>query len=183
MLCQMPSRRAPVPRYLADVPLPAYSFVPGLWPHPRKPGGHSHGIPDEQGAILQPDRPRDCRAFLRGLDLFNYGYYWEAHEAWEALWREAQAPAVKALLQGLIRLAAAGVKLRQGVIDSAHRHAQAAQALFAQAAQTTQHPRLCGLLLPSLHALSAQVAVSPLSRDAQTSSAVHIVFAEPLRLV
>ncbi len=28
-------------------------------------------------------------AFLWGLDLFNHGYYWEAHEAWEGLWQVA----------------------------------------------------------------------------------------------
>jgi predicted metal-dependent hydrolase len=28
--------------------------------------------------------------FLAGAKLFNNGYYWEAHEAWEALWREEE---------------------------------------------------------------------------------------------
>ncbi|MER9007639.1 DUF309 domain-containing protein [Mesorhizobium sp. M0862] len=27
--------------------------------------------------------------FRWGIDLFNHGYYWEAHEAWEPLWQTA----------------------------------------------------------------------------------------------
>ncbi|TGQ49534.1 DUF309 domain-containing protein, partial [Mesorhizobium sp. M1C.F.Ca.ET.210.01.1.1] len=27
--------------------------------------------------------------FRWGIDLFNHGYYWEAHEAWEPLWHAA----------------------------------------------------------------------------------------------
>lgn len=182
MLCQMPRAHASVPRYLPDRPLPAYAFVPGLSLHPRKPGGHAHGQPEEEAAILHPDRPRDCRTYLRGLDLFNHGYYWEAHEAWEALWRDAQEPAPKALLQGLIRLAAAGIKLRQGLADNVRSHAQAAQALFAHAQQHAAGPRLCGLDLSTLQALAQQVATQPPSPKAQASAAVQIVFPQPLRL-
>ncbi|WP_110889008.1 DUF309 domain-containing protein [Deinococcus yavapaiensis] len=41
-----------------------------------------------------------------GLKLFNEGRYWEAHEAWEAPWRQAEGRE-RALLQALILLAAA----------------------------------------------------------------------------
>lgn len=174
--------RLRVPRYLPDLPLPAYAFVPGLWPHPNKPGGHAHGQAPVESAVLDAATPRLCRAFLRGLDLFNHGYYWEAHESWEALWRDAQDPATKALLQGLIRLAAAGVKLRQGLAANVQSHADAARRLFLQAQDRAGSPTLCGLDLVRLLALADQVITQPAPRGAQDAVAVRVVFAQPLRL-
>lgn len=46
-------------------------------------------------------------AFNEGIELFNKGLYWEAHEAWEWLWRIETTPERKTFLQGLIQLAAA----------------------------------------------------------------------------
>ena len=58
----------------------------------------------------RPERPdpamwRECREYLRGIDLFNYGYYWEAHEVWECLWHACgrQGPTSE-FLKALIRL-------------------------------------------------------------------------------
>jgi hypothetical protein len=52
--------------------------------------------------------------FRRGAELWNRGRFWEAHEAWEEPWRAAgRHTAAGRFLQGLILLAAAGVK-RQG---------------------------------------------------------------------
>jgi predicted metal-dependent hydrolase len=45
-------------------------------------------------------------ALRHGADLFNGGQFWEAHEAWEQLWLEAEG-VDKLFLQGLIQLAAA----------------------------------------------------------------------------
>jgi hypothetical protein len=53
--------------------------------------------------------------FLWGLDLFNHGYYWEAHEAWEGLWQvvDRGGPS-RMLFKGLILLsAAARASMRQ----------------------------------------------------------------------
>jgi predicted metal-dependent hydrolase len=54
-----------------------------------------------------------------GVDLYNHGYFWEAHEAWEGLWREADDPARRAFLQGLILCAAAALKAREDRWDAA----------------------------------------------------------------
>jgi hypothetical protein len=63
--------------------------------------------------------------FLWGLDFFNHGYYWEAHEAWEGLWQvvDRGGPS-RMLFKGLILLSAAGVKIREG------KHAGRATALL-----------------------------------------------------
>lgn len=49
-----------------------------------------------------------------GWRLLQAGYPWEAHEAWEAVWRPLpESSPGRVLLRALIRLAAAGVKARQ----------------------------------------------------------------------
>ncbi len=74
---------------------PPYSYVPGgPFPHPiREPSGHSYGHRTEAVPPIEPDGWRDSPAYLRGIDLFNAGYYWEAHEAWEPLWHALGASA------------------------------------------------------------------------------------------
>jgi predicted metal-dependent hydrolase len=43
----------------------------------------------------------------RGIELFNEGRFFEAHEAWEILWLNAEEPEDKQFLQGLIMAAGA----------------------------------------------------------------------------
>src|SRR5438876_1152114 len=81
------------------------------------PGAHSHGQANDPPAV-EPPRWRESRAYLRGLDLFNAGYFWEAHEVWEGLWKAAGRRGETAdFLKGLIQLAVAGLKQRQGLPD------------------------------------------------------------------
>jgi hypothetical protein len=72
-------------RWLPEKSFPPYAYLPGRQPHPvRDPAGHSYHVepmPVAAEASLGSD------VFLWGLDLFNHGYYWEAHEAWEGLWQ------------------------------------------------------------------------------------------------
>ena len=55
--------------------------------------------------------------FLYGLDLFNNGFYWEAHETWEELWHLEDSILHKRMIQGFIQLAASMVKRNQGNSD------------------------------------------------------------------
>jgi len=119
------------PRWLPQKSLPPYAYLPGKNPHPvRDPTGHSYHvepIPVAAEASLSSD------AFLWGLDLFNHGYYWEAHEAWEGLWQVADRDGtLRTLFKGLILLSAAGVKIRERKNAAAQRHAKRAAALFRQ---------------------------------------------------
>lgn len=101
-------------RYSA-LPLPAYRYVPGRTPHPvRDRRGHSFGKA-ERVDVLDPERWRDCETYLFGVDLLNLGYWWEAHEALEGLWRAAgRESELGSLLQGLILVAAALLKHSMG---------------------------------------------------------------------
>ena len=95
------------PRWLPQKTFPPYAYLPGREPHPvRDPTGHSYHVepfPVAAEASLASD------IFLWGLDLFNHGYYWEAHEAWEGLWQVADRDGpLRMLFKGLILLSAAG---------------------------------------------------------------------------
>ncbi|MDA1252429.1 MAG: DUF309 domain-containing protein, partial [Planctomycetota bacterium] len=106
---------------------------PGMHPHPiREKDGHSFGV-EMTVAEFDADLWRDCPEFLFGIDLFNAGFYWEAHESWEAVWIAAGRRGVLAdFLKGLIKLAAAGVKAREGNANGVRRHAARAEQLFTE---------------------------------------------------
>jgi uncharacterized protein len=113
------------PRYTAG-PFPAYRFIPGLSPHPRRsPRGHSWGRPEPRVQALDPEAWASCPLYLRGVDLFNHAYWWESHEAFEALWRGHVPDPTAVFFQGLIQIAAAELKRLMG-------SERAAQALYGR---------------------------------------------------
>jgi hypothetical protein len=128
-----PSRsNGPPPRYAPDIHFPPYTYVPGQAPHPvTDPRGHAYGLEQPPPAALDPGDWRACREYLYGIDLFNHGYYWEAHETWERLWIAAGRTGLLAdFLKGLIKLAAAGVKSREGNPEGVRRHLARARTLL-----------------------------------------------------
>lgn len=110
-------------RYCPTRSLPSYRYVPGLTPHPlRDPRGHSFGA--DRGltrrAAWDPATWRALPEWLYGVDCFNAFFFWEAHESWEALWAAAPRDSVPArLLQGLIQIAAALLKIHLGSLAGA----------------------------------------------------------------
>ena len=93
---------------------PPYRYVPGMHPHPtNSPEGHSYGEEDEEHEKWDSDLWKDNEDYLFGIDLYNYHYYWEAHEAWEGLWVAAvRNSSEHRFLQGLIKCGAALLKIR-----------------------------------------------------------------------
>lgn len=113
--------------------LPPYSYVPGKFPHPiRDERGHSFGHLEPPPATPYESLGRgEYHPYLWGFDLFNHGYYWEAHETWEAVWHACGRSGTRAdLLKGLIKLSAAGVKAREGSLEGVRRHLLRAAELF-----------------------------------------------------
>ena len=108
-----------------EFPLPPYSYVTGKFPHPlRDTEGHKCVGPPEPEIAPSNEDWHKCEAYLWGVDLYNSGFYWEAHEAWEGVWHAAGRSGLVADLQkSLIKLAAAGVKAREGRIAGVERHA------------------------------------------------------------
>jgi uncharacterized protein len=113
------------PRYSAK-PLPPYSYVPGFTPHPvSDPRGHLRGKAPEAATPLDPKRWSESGEYRFAVDLFNHGFYWESHEAWESLWHAAgRKGPIASWLKALIKLSAAAVKLREGNARGVERHAR-----------------------------------------------------------
>ena len=132
-------------RLLPHRQLPPYSYVPGKFPHPLSDeAGHSHGL-EHESVTLGDDPWHDCEQLRWGIDLFNHGYYWEAHEAWEQVWLALGRKGPRAdLLKALIKLAAAGVKARENRPRGILSHARRADELF-NAASSTDCPHLAAL--------------------------------------
>jgi predicted metal-dependent hydrolase len=65
--------------------------------------------------------------------LFNQAYFWESHEAFEALWRGSpEGSAAADLLQSLIQLAASEIKRFSAMPDPARTLAERALARLAR---------------------------------------------------
>ena len=123
-----------------------------LPPRPYLPGKTER--PDE--AIFEPlkeglspamttEEMAQSAAFLGGKEAFAQGYFWEAHELWEAVWMVLPpASAERHLLQGLIQLANGGLKARMGRENAARRIAALADTALREAFLQGQE-RLMGL--------------------------------------
>ena len=152
------------PRFCPDRPFPPYSYVTGLSPHPTSdPRGHSFGHAEPPARPLDPSSWQTNADYLYAIDLFNHAYYWEAHEAWESLWHAAGRTGPTAdFLKGLIKLAAAGVKAREGRAAGVCQHAERAAELFGSIANSelVVEGNVFGLLLTDLIKKSAELAAT-----------------------
>jgi hypothetical protein len=121
-----------ITRLVPGEPLPPYAFVPGRFPHTTSdPAGHSYGKAEAVSPKVDPEGWQESRAYLYGTDLFNGGYYWECHVAWESLWIACGRKGIVAdFLKGLIKLAAAGVKALEGRPEGVKSHAGRAAELW-----------------------------------------------------
>lgn len=170
-------------RLVPEIDFPDYAFVPGYWPHPRNdPEGHSFNTHEPDPTPLDPDDWNQSRIYLYGLDLFNHGYYWEAHEQWEALWlQEDRNTPIAQFLEGLIRLTAAGVKARQQNPKGIQNHASGAKDLFQTVQKQTQLNHYAGLDLNQLISLTQHTEEHALEIDGNPNVNREIIFGRNLR--
>jgi hypothetical protein len=128
-----PSPPDPGFRRHTGAPFPRYRYIPGSSPHPRRDReGHAWGQPEPRVQALDPGAWEGCSLYLRGVDLFNFAYWWESHEAFEALWRGVRAGTPTAeLLQALIQLAASEIKRFSSLPRPAQALAERARARLA----------------------------------------------------
>ena len=117
----------PGPSRYSTRAFPDYRYIPGQSPHPtRDPEGHSFSQhPMQELAPFDATRWQSCDEYLYGIDLFNHGYWWEAHEAFEPVWTAAGKQTETGLfLQGLIQIAVASLKNLQGQTEVGKRMAR-----------------------------------------------------------
>ena len=154
-------------RYAPRRPFPRYAFLPGRDPHPtRDPRGHSHGTAEIRPEYLPPERWQENEPYLFGVDLYNHGFLWEAHEAWESLWHVSKHdPRQAAFLQGLIQCSAASLKIPMEQPGGLARLAEIGTGRLEEVAERCG-PRTMGLDVPAfVHAFRAFAASSPRSAD------------------
>ena len=134
---------------LPDKAFPEYAFLPGHNPHPNKEGGHSYGIPEVEPLALDSEFPFRSKEYLFSLDLYNFGFYWESHVGFEALWNKAERTGYIAdFLKALIKLGAAGIKARLNSEKAFEGHLERAHELFK--AVESNHLSVAGFLLSDL---------------------------------
>ena len=164
------------PRFVPGEPFPAYAYVTGRFPHPtRDPRGHSFGHRPIEPPPLTTENWSSSQTYLFGCDLFNHGYYWEAHEVWEGLWQACGRRGTTAdFLKGLIKLAAAGVKAREGRPLGVARHAARATELFRLVCRQLNGLQYLGFQIDWLVALAGELPqhLIPIAQDAP----VEVVF-------
>ncbi len=152
-----------LPRYFPVRELPPYSYVPGLAPHPVSDArGHLFGKVAPPAEELTTAGFADNEAYLYAIDLFNHGYYWEAHEEWERLWHAAgRAGPTADFLKGLIKLAAAGVKLREGRAAGVEQHVKRGAELLEVATKGEDvHDVMFGLRIAEVREFALGLAAS-----------------------
>lgn len=110
------------PRY-SPLAFPRYRFVGGVNPHPRRsPEGHAFGTVEVPPPRVEPEHWRENAVYLYGIDLYNYAYWWECHEALEGLWHLTGHTGTEAqFLQGIIQVAAANLRRHVGSPAGAQR--------------------------------------------------------------
>lgn len=134
-------------RYTAEE-FPPYRHLPGVTPHPRRhPKGHLYGKREVAPPPFVPRQWQRSQDYLYGVDLYNFAYYWEAHEAWEGIWKSTgRVDLPGRYLQGLIQLTAAMLKREQRQASGMHKLAQAGLAKLNHVAAANSH--YCGVNLP-----------------------------------
>lgn len=105
---------------IAQWPLPDSAHVPGQTERPV-------ASPAFDAAAAAPAYTvnrmwTENATYLYGLHLYRTGFFWEAHEVWEPVWmRSAGNSRERLLVQGLIQLANACLKIRMGRLEAAMR--------------------------------------------------------------
>lgn len=106
-------------------PLPPYAHIPG------RNGRHDpdifRAVKAATPSVTENASAADNAAWRFGLELFAAGFYWECHEALEPVWLNAPPNSrERALVQAVIQLANARLKLAMGRPKAAERLADIA---------------------------------------------------------
>lgn len=155
------------PLFLPDESFPPYRFVPGKAPHPfAHVGGWGYGQQRPPPPFLLRDAWRENRNYLAGLDFFNRGWWWEAHEVWEELWHvvEGKDSVQHNLLKGLIQLAACALNRERGSDRGAERLLISAGEWLQRAQDAADTQVVMGLSVPDVRALSVEKLGAPVAR-------------------
>jgi len=164
-------------RLLPTAELPEYTYIPGTeTPHPiRDPNGHSYGRKGRTSKPLTPENWSENRNYLMAIDYFNFGYYWEAHDEFDRLLRASDAESLAGrFLKGLVKMAAAGLKVREHSIHGVRRHAASAGEVFADVAAEASTDHFCGLEFTMLQFAADRAAQLSYKKDLPVGKPIRV---------
>ena len=126
---------------------PAYAHVPGRTPR------HAAGAFDGLCATVPADPSVadafGCDAWRAGVQFWQRGYFWEAHEVWEAVWMALEAGSdARQLVRGMIQLANAELKVQMERPHAVLRLCAIAEAELAPLAAPPSAPPSASLAAP-----------------------------------
>jgi hypothetical protein len=100
-------------------------------------------------------------AYRYGAALYAGGFFWEAHEVWEAVWKACPPNGVeRRLLRGLIQLANAALKIRMGRGRAAVRLLREAEELLREVGVSAGTAEVMGVALAPLGAAAGALAAA-----------------------
>ena len=120
--------------------------------------------------LTDPALWRENATYLYGCQLYMVGFFWEAHEAWEPVWMHAPPNShARALMQGLIQLANACLKIRMARLHAARRLLAMSRAHVEEAGSdpvmgldpTTLHAQISALEASATLDLTARPDIAP----------------------
>lgn len=164
-------------RLLPTAELPEYTHIPGTdTPHPyRDPQGHSYERKNRTLRPLAAEAWFESRSYLLAIDYFNFGYYWEANDEWDRLLRvSGPDETVGRFLKGLVKLSAAGIKVRERSIHGVRRHAASAGEVFADVAAEAGTERYCGLKFTMLQFAADRAAQLSYKRELPVGQPIRV---------
>ena len=118
--------------YTGDM-LPRWAYVPGTASEPDRAtlALVKAQVPSRFDGFVPASHP----ALTYGLQLNDAGFFWEAHEILEAVWKAApQGGLDRICLRGCIQIANANLKLKMGKLRAAERLIAEAASEFAELA-------------------------------------------------
>lgn len=115
-----------------EIPLPLYAYVPGI--SSRHDEGFLDHVKELASAITLNEEAKGNVAWLFGIRLFENEFFWECHEVLETVWMNALPNSrEKQLVQGLIHLSNAALKIRMQRLDASRRLLDLAEQCFQEA--------------------------------------------------
>jgi len=109
-------------RYCPNRDFPPYSFIPTQNLNPNRVGGYRQDIPDPISKPINTYNFFKHQDYLFAIDLLNYGYYWESHVYFEAIWHAHKRKGeVADFCKAMVKIAAGAIKHKQGRTDSSKR--------------------------------------------------------------
>ncbi len=134
-------------RHCPQYPFPDYRYIPGKGLKDE----HRRDLPIFKSQKLDSCHWTSNEAYLYGIDLFNHGFLFEAHEIWEELWFVCGTQSSEGqFLKSLIQLAAAQLKFNLNEPRPATRLMESAKKILEKISNEQSETLYMGLSLTNL---------------------------------